>query len=166
MKKGLLALFFMVLSANLARAQSVDERRMNLIKGFLHDMHETEMDAREIGEKYIWFGQARDTEMSEKHERLKQHLEYLRAGAKDCVNCEECQNCKIIFKETQHKIIPYTDLSEIPHVNFDRAEEEIKDNIYVLAEGQKALQYFYLRDGKIASFYYVEKGGTPFFLMY
>lgn len=160
--KRLSIIFLIPLLLIAARANAQEE--VKVIKNFLHDVHETDMNSEEIAKIYIWFEPGNSDTMDIRVSRAGHLISYIRKGG-GCEKCEKCQNCKIIFNEEKHEIVPLAQLGNIPHLDFSDKPVAQKKNIYAVVEDdKKVLQYFLLSNGKIVSFFYMLKGGeTPYF---
>lgn len=157
LSKILLAIGLIVGARVAASSQTlVQEQSVATIKGFLYDLYQTNQSALVIAKQYILLQDgANELSTTARYQLAAEHLTQLRQNAAaDGVN-----------SVNDYEVLPYNKLGDKVENALTGEERKM---LYVLIKDKSPVRYFVVKDKKIISFYYFEKGsdGPAYFLSY
>lgn len=151
-----IVLLFLMLCSTILPLSAQDDMKqldMQVIRDFFNAVHASKVSAADIVEQFM-FVEDKENIRGTAH-FIDSHLR--KRDEMGCP-CIDCQNCMIIF-DADH---PFRIVSLLDHPGedtlFQNKIPEVKKNIYLIILRGQIYQYVLMKDGKIASVFYIKKG--------
>ena len=148
-----LILFLLITSVQGKTQIPVTEREAT-IKSFLDDVfNEDSIPVKLISDKYMYWDTSVDVDHQKRLDMLKEHLTQIKE-----------KNSKF-YTSDKISITPYSQLATETRVPFD---ESAYSDIYAVFSDQKLMLYVYMKENRVCSFDYIQKGmnGSAYFITY
>lgn len=153
MKIILLFVFYSAFLPSMAQGNS-EETDKQVIRDFFNAVHTSNNKAADIVQQFMWI------ENKENLQKAEYFIDtHLRMADENKCPCISCQNCAIIFdSDEKFQIVSLLDWPD-EDTFFQYKSTEVKKNIYLIIAGGQIYQYVLMKNGKIASVFYIKKGG-------
>lgn len=154
-----LALFILLIANTSVSAQTSEQAKsIKTIRGFLSSLYQTNLSNLAIANKYILLQEGpNDLSIDERYQLAAKHIEQLRHDDKSLYTSLSVNS----------SITPYI-ASKNDSLLQGALSKEQEKLLYIVKEANKPTQYFVVKNDKIISFYFFQKGNNlpGYFLSY